>query len=54
MTSEEQCLAFEADLDRLIDRYFEEFDLPLVSVIGMLHVKLHEITLQAFEDDEDD
>lgn len=52
MTQEEQAAAFEEDLDKLLDRYAEEFDLPICMVIGILHLKIHEITVNAYEDDE--
>lgn len=35
----EQIKAFEADLDKLVTRYCEEFDLPLASAIGVLEIK---------------
>jgi hypothetical protein len=36
MTQEEQVDAFTFELEKLIDRYTQEFDLTLASVIGAL------------------
>ena len=52
MNTGEQIDAFEKELDFLIDRYCDEFDLPLASVIGILHLKMYEITASAYEEDD--
>jgi len=36
MTQEEQVDAFTFELEKLIDRYTQEFDLTLASIIGVL------------------
>jgi hypothetical protein len=43
MTQEEQVDAFTFELDNLIDRYTQEFDLTLASVIGVLECMKLEI-----------
>jgi len=43
MTQEEQVEAFTFELDNLIDRYTQEFDLTLASVIGVLECMKLEI-----------
>ncbi len=41
MTQEEQTEAFAGELDKLIDRYCDEFDLPYAAVVGVMHFKTH-------------
>lgn len=42
MTQPDQIQAFVADLGKVVDRYRQEFDLPLASVLGSLEtLKLH-------------
>lgn len=38
MTHAEQITAFQNDLGKLIDRYTAEYDLPLASVVGTMHI----------------
>lgn len=41
MTEKEQIEAFADDLDRLVDRYCDEFDLSYAAAVGVLHFKAH-------------
>ena len=41
MTDSEQTSAFGDELDKLIDRFREEFDLTYAQLIGTLHFKIH-------------
>lgn len=53
---DEQTDAFRFDLDNLIDRYFEEFDLNSITILGALQEKVEELYHQGnieFEMDED-
>ena len=52
MSRIQQVAAFANDLDNLIDRYEQEFDLTYVEVIGVLHLKTHLMCRDAEEDDE--
>jgi len=46
---------FNTDLDRLIQKYGDEFDLSLASMIGTLQVKIHELVANSLDqDDEED
>lgn len=53
---DEQTDAFRFDLDDLINRYYEEFDLNSITILGALQEKVHEIASGGsieFEVDED-
>jgi len=50
----QQVAAFANDLDNLVDRYEQEFDLTYVEVIGVLHLKTHLLCRDAEEDDAED
>jgi hypothetical protein len=39
MTDKEQTEAFADDLDRLVQRYYEEFDLSYAQAVGVLQMK---------------
>lgn len=41
MNHTEQITAFADDIDRLVERYRNEFDLTYASVIGVLFMKAH-------------
>lgn len=47
MTNEDQTEAFNDTLDASIDRFTQEFDLTYASVIGVLVMKVVELTLQS-------
>lgn len=48
MSDREQLDAFHADLDKLVARYIDEFDLSFAGAIGVLEMKCHEIKHVAF------
>jgi len=53
---DEQTDAFRFDLDDMIDRYLEEFDLNVVTIIGALQEKVEHLSNSGdieFEMDED-
>ena len=53
---DEQTDAFRFDLDDLINRYYEEFDLNPITILGALQEKVYEISSGGsveFEVDED-
>lgn len=52
MTHKEQTEAFSNDLDALIDRYRQEFDLSYAIVVGVLNMKIWLLCAEATEDEE--
>lgn len=47
MEEKEQTNAFADDLDRLVDRYRNEFDMTYASVVGALQMKIHLLCQEA-------
>lgn len=47
MTEREQIEALEADLDRLVGRYCDEFELTAASAVGVLAFKMHTLMSHA-------
>lgn len=54
MSPAEQITAFAAALDKLVDNYRHEFDLPYAAVVGVLHLKAHLLCAEASAIDEDE
>lgn len=54
MTDKEQITAFAGELDNLVSRYEQEFNLSVAGTIGVLQLKIHAICIAANEDDDDD
>lgn len=56
MTEREQLQAFADDLDKLVGRYCDEFDLTAASAVGVLAFKMHTLMAhaQSQHDDEPD
>jgi hypothetical protein len=51
----DQIGCFESDLDRLIQRYGDEFDMSLAAMVGTLQIKVHELVSNSIDqDDEED
>jgi hypothetical protein len=51
----DQIGCFESDLDRLIQRYGDEFDMSLAAMVGTLQIKIHELVANSLDqDDEED
>ena len=53
MTDREQIAAFEADLDKLVSRYCQEFQISVAGAIGVLTMKVHRLIAGALEGDND-
>jgi hypothetical protein len=57
MNKDERVCAFADDLDRLVRRYAEEFDITAASTVGILFMKAHLLCANAvnnYNDDDDD
>jgi len=44
---------FDDDLDRLLQRYSDEFDMSLAAMIGTLQVKIHQLVANSLDNDDD-
>lgn len=44
-----QITAFENEIEKVIQRFRHEYQLPYASLIGSLHLKAHELCKEAFE-----
>lgn len=53
MSEREQIKAFADDLDALVKRYIDEFDLTAASAVGCLAFKMHTIMVYAQKDYEE-
>lgn len=53
MTEREQLVAFENDLNNLINRYEHEFQLSAAGAVGVLMMKVHGIMAEASKDEEE-
>lgn len=53
MTEQEQIEAFGDDLDKLVGRYCDEFDLTTASAVGVLAFKMHTLMAHAVRRHED-
>ena len=55
MKDSDQITELQNKIDKLIDTYIAEFDLPLASMIGILQVKIHELIENSmYDEDEED
>ena len=57
MDEKEQIECFSDDLDKLLERYSDEFDMSLASQVGTLFIKIQELisnSLEVEEEDEED
>lgn len=54
MEEKKQIECFEGDLDRLLTKYSDEFDMSLASQIGTLMCKIYELINNSYDDDDDD
>ena len=51
----DQIGCFDTDLDRLLQRYGDEFDMSLAAMVGTLQIKIHELVANSIDqDDEED
>ena len=51
MTEHEQIDAFSDDIERVIQRYRNEFQISYAAVIGILFIKAHDLAQETLEDD---
>lgn len=54
MDEKEQIGHFDDDLQRLLDKYSDEFEMSVASQVGTLMCKVYQIIAASFEDDDDD
>ena len=54
MTHTEQVNQFSDELDRLVERFRSEYDLDYASMIGCLHLKVHFVSQEAYEEAEEE
>jgi len=54
MKDSDQITELQNKIDKLIDTYIAEFDLPLASMIGILQVKIHELIENSMCDEDED
>jgi hypothetical protein len=52
MSEQEQIFAFADELDKLVQRYTDEFDLTYASAVGVLHTKATFLILEARGEEE--
>ena len=50
MDEKRQIKAFAEDIERLVDRYRNEFDLSYASVVGTLHMQASTLCLESQEE----
>lgn len=53
MSEQEQIIHFANDLDKLVDRYRDEYELTYASTIGVLQMKIHTLIQSAIESGRD-
>ncbi len=54
MTERQQIMAFADDLDKLVARYEQEFELSMASAVGALMFKAHAIMTNAMDGDSEE
>lgn len=54
MTEREQIVAFADDLDKLVKRYCDEFELAAASAVGVLTFKAHTIMADSVRSNEEE
>lgn len=54
MSHKEQIEAFAGELDNLVERYELEFNLPNVSAVGVMMLKMHAMLNRQMEDNEEE
>jgi hypothetical protein len=54
MKESKQIQVFQDELNKLVERFSDEFDLTLASMIGVMHVTIHELIVNTINQDEDD
>ena len=51
MDETQQIVAFENDLESLVNRYRHEFNMHYASMVGILEIQAHVLKCEAVEDD---
>ena len=54
MKESKQIQVFQDELNKLVERFSDEFDLTLASMIGVMHVTIHEIIERTINQEEED
>lgn len=54
MKESKQIEAFQDELNKLIERFSDEFDLTLASMIGVMHVTIHELIVNTMNQDNEE
>lgn len=54
MTDKEQTQQLADELDKLLNRFADEYDLSFASAVGVLQMKIHNLCQQAREESEDE
>lgn len=54
MDDREQIVAFSNDVDRLVDRYRDEFDMTYAAAVGVLFMKAQLLCEEAVDEGDDD
>jgi len=54
MDEKDQIGCFDDDLDRLLQRYSDEFDMSLAAMVGTLQIKIHELVANSIDQDDDE
>jgi hypothetical protein len=54
MKESKQIQVFQDELTKLIERFSDEFDLTLASMIGVMHVTIHELIVNTMNQDEEE
>jgi hypothetical protein len=50
----DQIGCFDSDLDRLIQRYGDEFDMSLAAMVGTIQIKIHELVANSIDQDDEE
>lgn len=53
MSEKEQIFSFADDLDRLVERYRQEYDMTYAAAVGVLQMKSHLLCVEASERDDE-
>jgi hypothetical protein len=54
MKESKQIQVFQDELNKLVERFSDEFDLTLASMIGVMHVTIHEIIERTINQEEEE
>lgn len=54
MNDREQIDAFSSDLDKLVERYAQEFELSTAAAVGVLTIKIHHLLANRWKDEDEE